>query len=177
MQKADEIAAYHEAGHALMGYRYHQWARDGVRIYRDGSGVCTIRNDQYILGELPTAKKHGDQDLIKMIWRNLEKAVNIFLAGPLAEVRFLNRRVSGLLVGADDHKTVKRYLEDAYPDDKRGAEFFWFLCQEHTRRVLTRPAAWNAITEMAAALIRRHEISDDGVQEICRKNRVHRESM
>lgn len=89
MPRSPSIAAiaYHEAGHAVVGWQFGCWLRNDIRIFVRGVagclGVTPYRNDIVMPGQ--GLAYEGDALLMELLWKSVEIDFMIRLAGPLAE--------------------------------------------------------------------------------------------
>jgi hypothetical protein len=87
-----EVTAHHEAGHAVMAYHFRNAIREGgvtVNLNQPGNGCCHTRRGVFPEG------RDSMRSIGGTVWthwqRRVEWAIIELLAGPLAEVRYLNR--------------------------------------------------------------------------------------
>ena len=80
-----EAAAYHEAGHAVIGWRHRQFVRErGLSIDRIGMGHAHVRRIVFP-GEGDAMKATGDERLWKAYCLRVTAHVEVYQAGRLAE--------------------------------------------------------------------------------------------
>lgn len=98
-------ASYHEAGHAVIAYRFGSWVRDNLGgsgllalcIRNDGTGWSGQRRDLYILGNIAGWPENSVLRHVFAYQRH--RAIQCSLAGLAAEVRLaeLTSRKSAVL--------------------------------------------------------------------------------
>jgi len=86
-----EIAAYHEAGHVVMGFLVGGPSLDRVWITEEGNGKAESRDWWPVTLEL---LKQGDfpEEEMEHMCQRLERTIKTLLAGPIAELRFLGKK-------------------------------------------------------------------------------------
>jgi ATP-dependent Zn protease len=140
----DEVAAYHEAGHAVVALALGR-AVHGVSILpdRENAGLCEFRK--------PVFRPSED-------W--LEREILIALAGLAAEARF---------TGAYAWDGAARDVQYAHSlavqrAGERRAERLERRLLSKVEHLLARPEHWRAVELIAAELMRRGEISGRAVR-------------
>jgi ATP-dependent Zn protease len=138
--------AFHEAGHAVVAYRL------GVEVE-----YVTIVPDHFArahvaLGDLFWAHGRGSDRA------NLERAIKIDLAGPLAEVRALGRRRGGR-TDYERASGLARYLAGA-----AGEREFLRHMERRIRALIE--CYWSEIERVAAALLERDELRGAEVKDV-----------
>ncbi len=89
-----EKAAYHEAGHVVMGFLVRGSFPDRVWITEEGNGKTESR-DYWPLA-LERLKQGGfSEKVMEGTWQSLEGTIKTLLAGPIAECRFLRKKSLG----------------------------------------------------------------------------------
>lgn len=171
-------AAYHEAGHAVIGWRRHNWIRErgvSIDLQTPGNGSTHIRAQ--VVPEFVTA--YGkDPDSLEMCCQvaTVEDEVAGLLAGPMAEMRYLGQRMgSAVLVSAPggypDLDRARALLNALVPGDSHW--YVWML-QEEVKRMLREPRTWRAISIMARHLAVSGHVSAEEADRIIARYRVPR---
>ena len=151
-EELTRAAAYHEAGHAVVGYRYGKFLREnGVSIDLDtrGNGLSHTRAEYvFSLSEVealhPTVQRVNE-------FRLRTECVE-YLAGYASEFRAMKKRWR--LVDAPDTYGALELIERV-----RGCNRELALLELHrsyipaTRRVLRQPKVWAAVEGVAQALL------------------------
>ena len=160
------LAAHHQAGHAVMAYIHHEFLRIGVAISEEGTGL-SILQDRY--WKRQREQRSQRQSLIRSL--NSDEFLNdacISLAGPIAELLFLRYACLESLFYSPDIESVQRKLRDMYPGFRREEwGFLLCFCLSHTTDVLSSPRNWRAVTEIARQLIKHRKISGEVIEKIC----------
>jgi hypothetical protein len=142
-------AAYHEAGHAVVAYHLEAEIRH-----------VTIVPDHFCAGHFT----HGGLFCARGLGSdraNLERAIKICLAGPLAQARF-HRRSYRRRDGRQDYDCatgLARYLAGSAGE----REFLGYLARR-TKALVDR--FWNDIDRVARALLEHDELSGNAVKDI-----------
>jgi hypothetical protein len=96
------MTAYHEAGHAVIGWRDHNYVREGgIRIQESGDGgtdIMPLSLTPKVWRDVPR-----DSDLWPYWQMRAEADCCMWLAGPLSELRFQKLR-GGLLRPLTDNE-------------------------------------------------------------------------
>ena len=184
-------AAHHEAGHAVMGWRYFEFVRErGIIVHTDNSGNAHIGSKVWP-GEGDAMRAVSDPDhrslaMDALRWR-VEADVSVSLGGPIAEKIFGYRNGIYLrpleLPEPDEYSDVVANAESDYEvdepwGDEEGA--CRALCElanpprlrMETRRVsrlLRYPKTWSAVEALALPLAKTRFLSDEEANEILRK--------
>lgn len=144
--------AFHEAGHAVVGYRYGKFLREkGLSIDRDrrGDGLCHTRAEFVFsradVGSLPLAVQRVNEF-------RLRSECMEYLAGYVAELRGMKKRWR--LMDAPDTHGALELIELVRGCNRDRAFFELQLCfVRSTRRVVAQPNVWGAIRRVAQALV------------------------
>lgn len=165
-----EIAAYHEAGHAvaalLLGIRIVE-----VRIdhRRPGAGQTV-----YLVTHPPLERPREPWTIAPSRWarslsREQRRAV-FALAGPLAEARLLGKpmRTLGSIGDLESVHQLMRWPETQGGGQPHGAvrpeaKLFFEAEIRRTRRILNRPPVWHAVTVIAGDLLTWGRLRSDDV--------------
>ena len=186
-----EITAYHEAGHVVMGYLEGVPSLQRVWITEGGNGMMEAPDDWP--RTLTMLEQGGiSKNQMEPVWRRLEWTIKTLLAGPIAEYRFLRKKITGPLVyqnisvrenGEADLQKVWRIIRGLNPA-RRGEtqgtdtgnelhqnlhEFHQYLLQEEVKKIFRKPKVWPTVTTLASALIKHKELDGDTAWEICEK--------
>jgi hypothetical protein len=107
----------------------------------------------------------------------VESELIILLAGPMAELRAQRRRVTETLVYTNSDSNPNRdlvrvkALREAL--SLTSDHNFWqYLLQEETKKLLRHRATWRAVERMKDLLVELRYLSGDQVEQICRNHRV-----
>ena len=167
--------AYHEAGHAVMGYRFSmQTLRVVVDIATPGSGR-THYAGRVQAWQAMFLKKYGIGDFDS--WsRDAERHIICDLAGPLAEARYLGG-FSGEVIaaGVNDYEHAEELLTCLH--GIAGTPLWISKCQaliDHVGRILRVPRTWGALAELANALAYSGDVSGDAAERLFDRWRVPR---
>jgi hypothetical protein len=111
-----EAAAHHEAGHAAIMYRFWSCIGEGgitTDLFTPGNGNVASRLEVFFKGQ--SDRMRGLGDTVWRAWRKkIEWGIIMDLAGPLAELRYLNsgRSPAGALFGCSrDIERVRHLIE------------------------------------------------------------------
>jgi hypothetical protein len=177
-----EAVAYHEAGHAVVGWKFRNTLRsEGVFVDRDnvGAGLCDhlpVTKPYMALATFTHYRKQPE------IWRHYTLAIHWevmgLLAGPMAEKRFCKIRGSGLASGMDDTERARLYYgfleaakhgrqeptrQDLHGD---GIDLWLWLTQQRTARLLQSPSVWRAVQRLARELVRHGHVTAEKAERI-----------
>ena len=162
--------AFHEAGHAVVGYRFGKWIRDrGISIDRDrpGDGHSHTRG-----GTLFPLSQAINDCHARYLRKQLRVECMEHLAGYAAEARVM--RIRGLLGAGEDWENSIRlveYVEECHEDDAEIKVLEEFV--PAVRRLLRNPTIWKTVSMLAEALIARGAISSEEAQALLEKSDVH----
>jgi ATP-dependent Zn protease len=141
--------AYHEAGHAVVAYHL------GVEVRYVTIVPDHFSAGHFVYGDLFSARGLGSDRA------NVERAIKICLAGPLAQAR-LRRRLDRRRGGRQDYDCASglaRYLAGAAGERE-------FLRYQERRTHALIEHYWNEIELVAQALIERDQLSGPEVKDI-----------
>ena len=148
----DEIAAVHEAAHAVFA-ALGPWTRihGPVALKGHGAGDIRMSTDVAAIGRRIGSDPRFDRDLPRL------HLIRALLAGPLAERILVERgraRLSEALLvesGEGDYENVIDQLDKLDPPGRdRLAQL-----ESEVREVLERPAVWTTVERFAAVLLER----------------------
>jgi hypothetical protein len=164
--------AYHEAGHAVVGYRFGKRIRErGISIDRDlpGEGHTHLRQEfLFPLSQI------SNEMLARYTERRLRAECMEMLAGYASEAREM--RVRGLHGGIDWDDAIS-LVRQVRGISEVGAQMVLqskFL--PAVRRLLRVPAVWIAVETLAQALLDRGVIAPDEAQMMLERRAVGRVS-
>lgn len=179
-----EIAAHHEAGHVVVSFLVGGPSPDRVWITEEGNGKAESRDDWPV--DLEILQQGGfPEEAMEGMCQRLERTIKTLLAGPIAEFRFLRRRITGPLAyqntsvredGESDLQKVWRIIRGLTQVRRGGAqgtdlanELFQYFIQEEVKKIFRKPKVWPTVTTLANALIKHTELDSDTAWEICMK--------
>jgi hypothetical protein len=152
-----EIAAFHEAGHALAAWHFHRPIR---RVEVDAAGGGGVYCRMLKAASRPKYERRDWEDVVG-------QEVTICVAGPLAE--HIAYRADWKNAGSIDLQTAVEWLDQLRHGGGRMGEFI-----ERAQEILYQPRAQDAIGEMSRRLVRVRAIDGADVERIFRAHRVPR---
>lgn len=167
-----EVTAYHEAGHAfvalLLGIRMVEVCIDRQR---PGTGHTAYRASHMILGRSREPYTVVQSRWARSLTREQRRAV-FSLAGPLAEAKFLGNPIR-TLGSISDLEMVHQLVccpdtQGNYPPHgavRPDANLFFKAELRRTRRILSQPSVWIAVSLIAADLLNWGKLKTDDVAE------------
>jgi len=188
-----EIAAHHEAGHVVMGFLVGGPSLDRVWITEEGNGKAESRDWWPVTLEL---LKQGDfpEEEMEHMCQRLERTIKTLLAGPIAELQFLGKKIPEALGyqnisvrenGESDLQKVWKILiglnpaiigeaqvtdtEIEDPEVLEELQFFQYLFQEEVKKIFRKPKVWPTVTTLASALIQHKKLAGKAAWKICEK--------
>lgn len=174
-----EATAHHEAGHAVMAYRFRMWGPECVvtiDLGNPGRGSTRWRRRVWPCQAAEMRLRGGATWLN---WQHrAEQNIIEFLAGPLAEMRYVRGRFPrGVLSGdGSDFGAINDMigtLIDDPPDTQRW-RFYAQVIQIDAVRALRERRTWGALEELAGLLISRGTASGAVTEELFRQWKVPR---
>ena len=145
--------AYHEAGHAVMAWLVNR----PVQKVTIASGRLQFGGIRLGACELKKGKARSTDD-------PLEDMALILLAGMVAEAKYTGRDATS---GArEDLLQVQGLVQNRAATERQASKLFrrWL---DKTEYVLEEPAAWLAVTDVAAALLEKTTLSGRAVVHYC----------
>jgi len=152
-KSAKEIAAYHEAGHAVVAYLLHRLVR-GVTIIpdRDMQGCCYLAKGKSI---------HPDYDRSHKTRLELERHAMISWGGNVAECLFTGKKP---VADSDMHSVVNylSYLTSGDEEIGAYADWLWY----RTKSLLQFERHWAAVDALATELVKNGRVGQKRTREI-----------
>jgi hypothetical protein len=102
----------------------------------------------------------------------MEREIITWLAGPLAEARYLcGRSPKGMLCGnTQDFDRVEEYLAALQPHrDTFKIDMYKWMLHDETRRMLRERRTWGALKELAVLLISQGSVSGQDAESLFRR--------
>lgn len=163
-----QIAAHHEAGHAVVMWQ-HGHGFESVCIYPDRPGLGRVQCHS-VLAELPAEELwRCDQKTWALADAGIRREVEWTLAGPLAEARFVAEPIGPALASFDDvyeaigllGRLKHAELGRTRLAPKEIKEIYAGLgrAQERVEELFRRPPLWRAVEALAAALLAETSLS------------------
>jgi hypothetical protein len=154
--------AYHEAGHAVVGWRLRIGLRKkGVTIMPkkgEYTGCCFSRAG---------VGRDIEWDASDRNCMRAEKKVQSLLAGVIAQRRYNPRSVRGNPASSDFHAAVN--ILSCVSGGTKEIEAWLKLLHIRTENMLANPDIWRAVERLAAALMERRTIPGKEATEIIRE--------
>lgn len=173
-----EIAAHHEAGHAVIMWR-HGHAFESICIYPDRPGLGRVQC-RSVLDELPPPQLwRRDESTWQKATASIQREVEWTLAGPLAEARCIAEPIGPVLASFDDvyeaigllgrlkhaelgrKKLTPKEIKEVYRDLN--------AAQERVTRLLAEPWLWQTIEALAQLVLARGSLPGAEASEIIRR--------
>ena len=143
-----KATAYHEAGHAVVGWHYRKLVREcGIScdINQPGTGQAHLRGEILLpLSLLPAEFRPVTE-------KRLQTACHELLAGYAAE-SFVMRRRGSILVGEDCDRALEHTMKVMEWDRSHAVQLLQFFELE-AKRLVRRPKIWSGIELIANALL------------------------
>ena len=183
--KALQIAAHHEAGHAVMMW-WHGHTFDSVSIYLDRPGVGRVQY-RSVLADMPEQELWRRDDATwALVAEKIMQEVEWSLAGPLAEARYVAEPIGTALGAFDDAyeaigllgrlKQVEVGRARLAPVEIKEVYQALKLAQERIKGHFGRPSLWRAVETLAGVLVTDGSLSGLQAGELIRRGYGHRES-
>lgn len=178
-----ELAAYHEAAHAVVSLHYGRMVKE-VFISRHLPGNGWVKSVRlWSPGEFDLRHTRNALLYWARVFSEAEREVKILLAGPLAEAKLLRTPLRSLGARSDLQQalSIHAYLDDLreslqdivfIPD--HSTAYFLTRMRQQTRRLISQPWCWNAITGLAKDLVGWHRLSGHDVAETVQWSRKPR---
>lgn len=147
-KKQLRATAYHEAGHAIVGWHYGRFIReDGIYcdVNQPGVGRAHMR------GEVPVQLSAFPKDLRRAAEKRLQAKCHVDLAGYAAEFAAMRRRGS-ILIGKDCDFALEHAKIVMECDTKRAEQLLQLFALD-VKKLIRRPKMWNGIEFIANALL------------------------
>jgi hypothetical protein len=169
-----ELAAYHEAGHAVVALHFGVRLKE-ARIDRQAPGNGRVSLDPLATDWLREMDSLGPVTGLSRWLRQLvavERIAMFYLAGPMAEARHAGKPLRSL--GARSDLDLVRSLPPRFElwcsklnldaPSLNDDAFFKYVCRR-TRQLLGRQKIWRAVTVLAADLLAWERLPGDEVAE------------
>ena len=153
-------AAYHEAGHAMMCRLMH------LRIASVAVGLDEPDGGE-IAHENPFRGAGYPSGTRPMTQRQMEKAVMLCLAGPMAQRKYLSGATRGEDGGTFDLDTALQVAMRFFRS-KKTAEAYLSFARAWIEQKFEEPMIWAAVERLASALIVQRKISGREAEAILR---------
>lgn len=157
-----ERAAYHEAGHAVIGWRLaDQLIGDGIWINESGCGM--EHHEPTLLRMDAEAAEHSSFERECYVAK-VEACVMQLLAGSLAERRASKERTRGFRFGVEDlgeAKKVIKTLPNCWIREDPDYNLYLWLLRRDAQRMIRQSETWAAICAVAEKLIQCRKLSCD----------------
>lgn len=160
------VAAYHEAGHAVMCHIL------GVRLKSISIGADELYGGETDHANPLKAGKASDPDDIRARMR-LEKAVMLCMAGPLAQEKFAPRGPAADYGGVLDFDDASTLAIRVFRSRKTATAYLNFV-REWVSQQWERPRIWAAVERLARALTKERKIAGRRADAIIRGQEVDR---
>lgn len=173
-----EIAAHHEAGHAVIMWR-HGHAFESICVYPDRPGLGRVQC-RSLLDELPQPQLwRQDEPTWQQASACILREVEWTLAGPLAEARCIAKPIGSVLASFDDvyeaigllgrlkqaelgrRKLTPKEIKEVYRDLNEA--------QERVEQLFTDPWLWRAVEALAHAVLAQGCLPGAEASEIIRR--------
>jgi hypothetical protein len=169
-----ELAAYHEAGHAVVALYFGMRLKE-ARIDRHAPGNGRVSFDPVATDWLREMDSAGPVAGLSRWARQLvavERIAMFYLAGPLAEARHTGKPLRSLGARSDFDlvrslpQRFERWCSELNLDapSLNDDAFFKYVCRR-TRRLLGQQKIWRAVTVLAADLLAWERLPGDEVAE------------
>lgn len=140
--------AYHEAGHAVVGWHYGKFIRErGIScdITQPGAGSAHLKREFPLpLSELRASDRHAAE-------KRLQAQCHELLAGYAAEFFVMGRRGS-ILIGNDYDRALEHAMNVMEWDQSRALQLLQ-LFELEAKRLVRRPRIWSGIELIANSLL------------------------
>lgn len=181
-----ELAAYHEAAHAVVSLHYGRVVKE-VFISRHFPGNGWVKSVRlWSPGELDLRNARDALLYWTRVFSEVEREVKILLAGPLAEAKLLRTPLRSLGARSDLQRALsaQTYLDDLRESlqdivfiPNHHTALFLERMRRQTRRLISQPWCWNAITVLAKDLMAWHRLSGHDVAETVQWSRKPRHQL
>ena len=166
--KLIRATAFHEAGHAVVAYRFGKWIRDpGLSVDREraGNGHAAIR------GEFLMPLSKAPEGMVRPTLKRLRTECMEQLAGYAAEARAMGHR--GLLGGGHDWDRAITLIRQVHECEENEAEATICLAfLPAVSRLLRDPVVWKTASSLAKALMTRGRLSGEEAQAMLERSKL-----